>query len=103
MLISLEHLPILQDDFTVDRVDAPNVAEISLVSYKFHYLNRKDSILHKAVQIFGTDEKRETLYGCHTIEEEDGRKIFNILGGDEFQCRLLMIPTRDILKYQILR
>lgn len=101
MPINLDYLPHLSEDFEVDRTDAPQVAEISIIRYKYSYPNGRKVNRKKVVQVFGIDHQRGVLYGCHTIEEEKDSEIFNFIGGD--QSSLLKIPLEKIIEYRSLK
>ena len=101
MSISLKYLPALSENFEVDRVDAFPVVEISLVKYNYCYAGGRRVIREKVIQIFGVDSRRKNLYGCHTIEEENDRRLFNFIGGD--QNSLLRIPLEKIIEYRPLK
>lgn len=100
-MIKLEHLPVLSENFEVDKVDALPVAEISFVRYNYSYIGGRKVVREKVIQVFGIDGTKENIYGCHTIEEENGRKFFNLIGGD--QNNLLKIPLSDIVEYNKLK
>jgi hypothetical protein len=101
MVVNLDHLPILDDDFPVDRIDAVPVREISYVYYKHKYPRDREVRRRKVLMVFGTNSSKDVLYGCHTLEEEGGYLKFNFIGGD--QNSLLQIPVDMILNYSPLK
>jgi hypothetical protein len=109
MVVNLDHLPVLDDDFPVDRIDSVPVREISYVYYKYKYPSDREVRYprdrevrrRKVLMVFGTNSSKDVLYGCHTLEEEGGYLKFNFIGGD--QNSLLQIPVDMILNYSPLK